>query len=249
MLVVRGVGVPPGFASVVGRCSRVELASRVRSDFARYRLGGDRLKLDSLYFGHLANPRDRVYTWLSAGIYEEMFAGVGGEVLYLPENGNWGVDFASYAVKQRDYDGRFGFLGYETVTALASFHYRIPSHGVTLTARAGRFLAKDSGVRFEFRRRFLSGFEVGAWYSVTDANDITSPGSPSDPYNDKGVFVRYVIAPFMPRDHDAGVEVAMSPWARDPGQMVRAPGGLYSLLERRLLLNLEDLGPWSDFGQ
>ena len=53
----------------------------------------------------------------------------------------------------------------------------------------------------------------------------------------------------LPFDSDAGVEVHMAPWQRDPGQMVRAPSGLYTMFERRLLLNLEDLGPWSDFGQ
>ncbi|MEX2359694.1 MAG: YjbH domain-containing protein [Gammaproteobacteria bacterium] len=222
---------------------------RVRSEFYEYRKQSGRVKLDSAFIGHLANPRDRVYTWVSAGVYEEMFTGIGGEVLYLPEIGNWAADFSAHAVKQRDFEGWLGHQQYSTVTALAGFHYRFPKQGVTLSARAGRFLAKDSGVRFEMRRRFLSGFEVGGWYTHTDANDIMSPGTPENPYHDKGVFIRYSLGPILPRDSYAGIDFSMSPWQRDPGQMVRAPGGLYQMFERRLLLNLEDLGPWSDFGQ
>lgn len=221
---------------------------RVRSEVGRYRREGERLRLQALYGAHLANPTDRVYAWFSGGILEEMFAGVGGEALYLPDQGNWALSAAAYAVRQRDFEGRLGFFDYQTVTALVSHHYRIPRAGLTLTTRVGRFLARDHGARFELRRRFRSGFEVGAWYTVTDARDITSPGSPDNPYRDKGVFLRFAVGPFLTRDNAAVVDFALSPWARDPGQMLGAPGGLYELYERRLLLNLDDAGPWSDFG-
>lgn len=221
---------------------------RVRSDVGRYRREGERLRLQALYGAHLANPMDRVYAWLSAGLLEEMFAGAGGEVLYLPQDGNWALGASAYAVRQRDYRGGFGFFDYQTVTALVSHHYRVPRFGLTFTTRAGRFLAGDYGARFELRRRFRSGFEVGAWYTVTDANDITSPGTPDDPYHDKGLYLRFAVGPFLPRDNAAVVDFSLAPWARDPGQMVRAPGRLYELFERRLLLNLEEFGPWSDFG-
>ena len=66
-------------------------------------------------------------------------------------------------------------------TALAALHYRLPLDGVTATVRGGRFLAGDLGARFEMKRRFRSGFQVGAWYSLTNGNDITSPGTPASP--------------------------------------------------------------------
>ncbi len=225
------------------------LLPRVRSNVARYRRESERLKMHTAFVGHLGNPRERVYTWASAGVLEEMFAGAGGEVLYLPQTGNWAVDFSAYAVRQRDFKGWFGFQDYDTVTALTSFYYRVPKHGLTFTTRVGRFLARDIGARFEVKRRFKSGVEFGAWYSRTNANDITGPGSPGDPYFDKGIFVRVAVGPFLPYDSNASLSTSLSPWARDPGAVLQAPGGLYDLFERRLLLNLEDLGPWSDFGQ
>src|SRR5205085_6599448 len=86
-----------------------------------------------------------------------------------PRQGNWAVDLAVDALRQRAPGDAFGFRDYSTVTALTSLHYRFPGSGVTATARAGRFLAKDEGVRFELSRRFRSGIEAGGWYTLTDA--------------------------------------------------------------------------------
>ena len=100
----------------------------------------------------------------------------------------WATDLAVDWVQQRDFEGWFGFQDYRTVTAIASLNYRM-AEGVTGTLRAGRFLAKDEGVRFELKRRFRSGWEVGAWYTITNGDDITSPGTPEKPYYDKGIFM------------------------------------------------------------
>src|SRR5699024_1515985 len=121
----------------------------------------------------------------SGGIYEEMFAGAGGQALYLTRGGRWAFDASLDVLRQRDYKGT-GFLSYNTHTALASAHYRLPwFEGTTATVRAGRFLAGDMGARFELKRTFKSGVQVGLWYTRTDGKDITSPGRPGSPYFDK----------------------------------------------------------------
>ena len=201
----------------------------VRSDIAEYRRH-NHLKLSQLLVNRFYHSSERVYARLSGGIYEEMFSGAGGQVLYLPRDGRWGADLDVNWLKQRDFDGWFGHQHYETVTAIASLNYRM-AHGVTGTLRAGRFLARDEGVRAEVKRRFASGFEVGAWYTVTNGNDITSPGSPSNPYYDKGVFMLWRLDTLLTRDTQAVAGFSLSPWTRDVGQMVASPGDLYSLLE------------------
>lgn len=224
------------------------LLPRVRSDVPEYAREGGTARIGSIMVGYQAQVADRTYVWLTGGILEQMFSGFGGEVLYMPERGNWAVDLHAYAVRQRDFEGYFGHKDYETVTALAGVHYRIPKVGLTLTARGGRFLAGDSGVRFEFKRRFLSGFEMGAWYTVTDANDRNGPSRP-DPYYDKGIFMRFVASPLMKRDSATYADFRFQPWIRDGGAVLNVSGGLYDEIERRLMLNMDDLGPWSDFGQ
>src|SRR5687767_13821254 len=202
----------------------------VRSDIAEYRKGGD-FKLTRLLLNRFYHPEARVYGRLSAGVYEEMFSGFGGQALYLGRGGGWSADFAADRVRQRDFDGWFGHQDYDTITAIASLNYRM-AHGVTGTLRAGRFLAKDEGVRVEVKRRFTSGFEVGAWYTHTNGNDITSPGSPSNPYYDKGIFMAMPLDTLLTYDTQAVAGFALAPWTRDVGQMVVSPGDLARIVER-----------------
>jgi len=209
------------------------LLPHVRTDIAAYKRGGD-LKLLRLLVNKYHLRSERVTTRLSAGIYEEMYSGVGGQVLYLPGDGGWGADLAVDWLRQRDFRGFLGHRDYTTLTAIASLNYRM-AHGVTATARAGRFLAKDEGVRFELKRRFASGFEVGAWYTATNGKDITSPGTPSNPYHDKGIFMAMPIDTMLTKDTQATAGFALAPWTRDVGQMVASPGDLYRIMERSVL--------------
>ena len=205
----------------------------VRTDVAEYKRAS-RFKLTRLLVNDFDQPAERVYSRLSAGIYEEMFSGAGGQVLYLPGDGTWGADFDANWLRQRDFDGWFRHQHYSTITALASLNYRM-AQGVTGTLRAGRFLAKDEGVRAELKRRFNSGVEMGAWYTVTNGNDITTPGSPSSPYHDKGIFVSIPLDSMLTKDSPAVGGYAIAPWTRDVGQMVASPGDLYRILERPMI--------------
>ena len=202
----------------------------VRTDVAEYLRGG-RFSLSRVLLNKYNNPAERVYTRLSAGLYEDMFRGVGGQVLYLPKDSRWAADLAVDALQQRGYKGLLDSRDYKTVTALGSLHYRLP-HDITVTARAGRFLAKDTGVRMEFKRRFQSGIEVGAWYTHTNGNDITSPGTPSKPYQDRGIFLSVPLNSMLPMDTQSTAGFAIAPWTRDVGQMVASPGDLYDMFER-----------------
>jgi len=206
------------------------LLPHVRTDIADYKRGG-RLKLNRLLLNKYQNPAERVYTRVSAGFYEEMYRGFGGQILYMPKDSRWAADLTADALQQRGVKGWFDKRDYQTVTALGALHYRLP-YDITATARAGRFLARDEGIRFEFKRRFPSGVEIGAWYTKTNGHDITSPGTPSSPYNDKGVFLSVPLNIMLPFDSQAVAGVGIAPWTRDVGQMVASPGDLYDLFER-----------------
>ena len=163
------------------------LLPHVRSDVAEYKRG-NRFKLHRLLLNKYLTPDERWYARVSGGIYEEMFRGVGSQILYLPKDSRWAADLSVDALQQRDFKGWLGKQDYQTVTALGALHYRLP-YDITATARVGRFLARDVGVRAEFKRRFRSGIEVGAWYTRTNGKDTTSPGTVASPYNDKGIFL------------------------------------------------------------
>ncbi|QJE00901.1 phosphatase PAP2 family protein [Massilia forsythiae] len=222
------------------------LLPHVRTDIAEYKRGS-RFKLNRLLVNKYVMLDERLYARASAGFYEEMYRGAGGQVLYLPKDSRWAADLTVDALQQRGFKGWFDKRDYSTVTALGALHYKLP-YDITATARAGRFLAKDNGVRMEFKRRFASGVEIGAWYTKTSGKDITNPGSPTDPYNDKGVFLSVPLNIMLPMDSQANAGLALSPWTRDVGQMVASPGDLYDLMEqpRRDLTLYDGLGNFAE---
>jgi membrane-associated phospholipid phosphatase len=222
------------------------LLPHVRTDVAEYKRGG-KFKLNRLLINQYLQPDERWYARMSVGIYEEMFRGIGGQVLYLPKDSRWAADVAVDALQQRGFKGWLDKRDYKTVSTIGSLHYRLP-YDMTVTARAGRFLAKDDGVRMEFKRRFSSGIEVGAWYTRTNGRDITSPGTPANPYNDKGIFLSLPLNSMLPSDTQAIAGFSLSPWTRDVGQMVLSPGDLYDMVEqpRRDMTSYDGLGNFAE---
>ena len=205
------------------------LLPNVRSRGAFYEVGG--IKLDRALVNHFMGLGTGLYGRVSAGIYERAFAGVGGQLLYLPGNQPWAVDAAVDAVAQRSETKPLGLNGYRNTTALGSLHYRLPA-GVRLTARAGRFLAGDTGVRLEAKRQFDSGIALGVWFSVTDAKDTTGPViGTGKVYRDKGISASIPLDFLLPVHTRSRAQIALSPWARDVGQMVESPADLYALHE------------------
>jgi membrane-associated phospholipid phosphatase len=219
----------------------------VRTDLDDYNRGQP-LKLSRLLVNRFQHPARHVYTRASAGIYEEMYAGVGGQALYAPAGGRWAADVSMDWVIKRDYEGWFGFQDYSTVTAIGSLHYRMP-YGLTLTTRVGRFLAQDLGVRVEAKRRFVSGVEMGAWYTVTnkDEPNYNDPSS-TEIYHDKGIFISLPLSTLLPRDSRNTTSIALSSWTVDSGQMVVSPGDLYSLLEKPYMSDMHDADGLREFG-
>lgn len=218
----------------------------VRSDFTDY-YRDTRGRLYRFLVNKFFMFDERVYARATAGIYETMFAGAGGQVLYIPHSEPWAVDFSLDALHQRDTKGLLGFRNYSTVTALGALHYRLP-YGLTATVRGGRFLARDWGARFEMKRRFESGIEFGAWYTLTNGHDVTDPGSPERPYNDKGIFLSLPFGPILPYDTQASSTLSIAPWTRDVGQMVDSPGDLYDMVDRPLFRQVYQKDGLSEFG-
>ena len=204
----------------------------VRSDFTEY-YGGSPLKLDHLLLNRVYQPSERNYARLSFGYIEQMYGGLESQWLYVARGTPWAFDLTVDAVKQRAFDG-LGFQDYQTVTALAAVHYRLPYQS-TLTVRTGRFLARDVGARFEIKRRFRIGIEMGAWYTVTNAVDS---GVGEANYRDKGVFMSIPFEALLPSDTKITTGFSLAPWTRDVGQMVNSPVDLYDMLEKSLMIDM-----------
>jgi hypothetical protein len=217
----------------------------VRTDVSNY-IEGNRVHLDHLTVSRYFHIAPRWYGRLSGGVYEMMFSGAGGQVLYLPERGNWAADVSIDGVRQRNFSGWLSHREYSTVTALGALHYRF-NNGVKATARVGKFLARDIGARVELSRRFGSGLEMGMWLTVTDNQDFTASGSQGKSYKDKGVFLKIPFEVMLPRDSRAKGTLALAEWNRDAGRLVESPGDLFDMLEKSII-DLRERDGLSRFG-
>ena len=136
----------------------------VRSDIQEYLKEGKnnimRMKLDYIF-----SPYKDIYARFDIGLMEEMFGGVGGEVLWRPYNRTWAIGIAAHKVRQRDYKQRFGFLDqdkggfkkHQVGTGHLELYKEFTKQGVIAQVMAGKFLAGDKGATIDVSRRFSTG--------------------------------------------------------------------------------------------
>ena len=166
--------------------------AQVRSDVKEYlknmKDGGlliGRAQLDY----HLTPFKDHHFM-MSAGIFEDMFSGVGGEYLYFTPNTNYSFGVDVFKVFKRDYEWGFGLLDYKNTMATVNFNYR--NYGTIpfdMKISAGEYLAGDVGYTIEFSRTFYNGVYFGAFATFTD---VTTKQFGEGSF-DKGIFFNIPI--------------------------------------------------------
>ena len=140
----------------------------VRTDIVKYLKGTEKFSVEQFQINYFKKFHSDIYARVSAGIFEMMFMGIGGEILYRPFFHNFGIGAEIWDVKQRDYKGRLGTLDYSTLTGHINLFYHEPNTQILFAVKGGRFLAKDSGINFDFSRTFKTGLRIGAYFSRTD---------------------------------------------------------------------------------
>ncbi len=143
----------------------------VRTDIVKYLKQSRNLSIQRMQLNKFGQISPSTFYKFSAGILEHMFNGYGSEVLYKPFDKNYAIGVEAWKVYQRNYDQMFGILDdvdYETTTGHLSLYYHEPLTNILFKMKGGKFLAQDSGVRFEFTREFYSGFRLSAFITRTD---------------------------------------------------------------------------------
>ena len=188
-------------------------------------------RLQASYYKAL-NPAWHVSAY--GGYLEQMFAGVGGEVLYRPLDSAFAYGLDINRVRQRDFDGAFGMRDYEVTTGFASVYYDVEQHvswlkGGLLTAQFGQFLAGDKGVHLSYQRRFDSGIVLGAFAAFTDMSTAEfGEGS----FN-KGFFISMPFDLFTVSPSRGRLNFGWTPLTRDGGQKLELNRSLWMLTDER----------------
>ena len=195
----------------------------VRSEIVNYLNKGSN-SMVQLSLSHITNPLPGLFTKVSAGYLEEMFAGFGGEILYHPSNSRIAVGLEIYKVYQREFEQRFGLLNeedlaYQTNTGHLSVYYDAPGQEISGQISIGRYLAEDIGGTLLVGRLFQSGIRVGGWLTLTDL----APEEFGEGSFDKGVFITVPYDLFFTRSTSRAGTFAFRPLTRDGGQRVNVP--------------------------
>lgn len=213
-------------AKVVGNLDEANRPSNstlphVRSDAWLY------AKESSFFLPHLTadyywRPGEDLYAHASAGLLERMFGGVSGEVLWAPPGQRVAVGMDLSYVRQRDYDGGFGFQDYDTVTGFVSTYYDF-GDGFRGQMDVGRYLAKDWGSTFSVTRHFNNGFEFGAFFTLTDVSfDDFGEGS-----FDKGIGLSVPLSWMTGKPSRNRMNFQFRPILRDGGAQLALRDRLY----------------------
>lgn len=143
----------------------------VRTDIVPFLKESRKANISRMQVNYFHSPSQNIYTKFSAGILEYMFGGFGGEVLYKPFYSNFAIGAELWRVQIRDFDMKFKFRDYKTTTGHINLYYREPISSILFAVSGGKFLARDSGLNFDFSRRFKSGTVLGAYFSLTDISE------------------------------------------------------------------------------
>lgn len=232
-------------AGIIDGFDDLKLASdsiipHVRTEIVQYLKQSSAFGIHRIQLNYFMTPTSNVYAKVSMGILEEMFGGVGGEILYRPFGSNYGVGAELWRVKQRDYDQMFKFIDYETTTGHINLFYKEPISKVIIALKAGRFLAEDSGVNFDFSRRFKSGLRIGAFFSVTDISKAEfGEGS-----FDKGFYFYIPVDIFFQKYSKGTSGFGLKPLTRDGAAPLVHSHHLWGITEQAQKVNLDR--DWDD---
>lgn len=185
----------------------------VRTDVGRYLREGQS-GIEHLYVEQRDHLAPQILYRAYAGILENMYSGVGGEILYQPHSSRVAVSASANWVKKRAYDRMFDHLDLETHTAFISAFWATPFYNYDLGVHMGRFLAGDIGAAFEVRRSFANGFTVGAFATLTDVPfEEFGEGS-----FDKGLFFKVPFAALFGKNTRGSYSTRLRSLQRDGGQ-------------------------------
>ena len=196
----------------------------VRSDIQDYLREGKN-HIQKFKFEYMSSPFKDTFIRLDAGLIEEMFGGIGGEVLYRPFNRKTSLGLSMHRLKQRDFDQRFSFREYETTSGHISIYSDLP-YQINSQLMIGKYLAGDKGITIDLARRFKSGFTVGIFATKTNlSSEEFGEGS-----FDKGFYFSIPLNLFYSDFRTGAIALGLHPLTKDGGAILNQHNSLFSIL-------------------
>ena len=204
---------------------------RVRTDYAQYSREGDPA-MEYLTLAHYGRPGNNLYSRLTMGYLETMYAGVSGEILWKPVNSRLALGAEVNWVRPRGFDQMFDLRSRATSTgAIPEFNghlsaYYAFNNGFHGQLDVGSYLAGDIGATVSLDREFANGWRVGAYATVTDAKiDDFGEGS-----FDKGIRVTIPFSWAIGKPARQANTITIQSLTRDGGARLNVKDRLYPMV-------------------
>jgi hypothetical protein len=196
---------------------------RVRTHLREYFVTSP-VTLSNLSLSKTVRVSQDVYATAYGGLFEEMFGGVGGEVLYRQPGSRWAVGVDINQVQQRAFEQDFNFRDYKAKTGHVTGYWVTPIEGVHASLSAGQYLAGDRGATLTVAKVFANGATMGAFASKTNVPAaVFGEGS-----FDKGIYWAIPFDAMLTSSSRSYANFTWKPLTRDGGAKVARPISLFN---------------------
>lgn len=200
----------------------------VRTNYGRYLRDGDPT-VSHLTLSTYNRPGHNLYSRVTAGYLESMYAGVSAEVLWKPVDSRLAFGAELNYIKPRAYDGGLGLREYRTPSGTipklnghvsAYYDFENGFHG---QLDMGRYLAGDYGATVTVDREFRNGWKVGAYATFTNVSSRDfGEGS-----FDKGIRLTIPMNWAAGKPSQSSTTMVLQSLTRDGGARLNVQGRLY----------------------
>ncbi|MDR3414454.1 MAG: YjbH domain-containing protein [Formivibrio sp.] len=198
------------------------LLPHVRSDTLEYTNHG-KYGISGLDINYRGRLKPNVFFEVRGGLLEDMFAGVGGQLLWRPQNSRFAFGADVWEVWQREFHRLFALQNYKVFTGHVTAYYASPWYNLNFAVHVGQYLAGDRGATLEITRRFAGGIQIGGWATFTNV----SASRFGEGSFDKGIIIHIPLQWGLPIFSQSFYDMHLSSLTRDGGQRLGGDDGLY----------------------
>ncbi len=202
----------------------------MRSDISDF---SDRtVALDHFYESWLHSFNPDLHMAVAGGWLEEMYGGLGGEILYRPYGKTYALGAELWQAFKRDpfTSLALGFNGDHVLTGHLKAWYEIPGTAMTAQASLGRYLAEDVGGTLSLAHDFENGVRLESFITVTDQSDFDLFGGTTHAHH--GLRLSMPLGSITAQSPPLETRLTLSPFGRDIGQKLESPVPLYEMTEK-----------------
>lgn len=187
------------------------------------------ISLDNFYMGWSSTLGNDLHVGLAGGYLEEMYLGLGGELLYRPFDKRLAFGAELWQVFKRDplTSMNMGLNGDHVATGHLNAWYEFPDNDLTFKASIGRYLAEDFGATLSLQHRFKHGGYVDAFMTATDLSEPDIFGGTTNLYGGLKFTLPIGSLPYIPEG--SYIQTNFTQIGRDSGQSLHKPMNLYDL--------------------